>query len=162
MNLIGYGKKHRFYSALSIDECVQILNATGTFGSSIGIRARVNGSRFTLSRKTDPSTSAYNPVFYGSLVDSGGGTVVEGHFGLSRFSMLITFLLYLWMAAMPLFLMSSESVLRRVGIAALVLGFTSLITLANLAWGKLKMKPLLVLIQHDLRASSTYTVRGHN
>ena len=153
MHFLGYGKQYSFLTTLSIDECVKRLtNSMGNKSSSNDLVVNTNGDKFKLFRKTDLSTSADNPVFYGKLVN-GGEARVEGYFGLSAISIALTIFLYIWIIGLPLFLMNDESIWVKIRVTLIVFSISSLFTVVNLLWGKVKMKPILDFIQHELDAT---------
>ena len=151
MNFLGYGKEYVFHSALNTDECVKSLaNSVGKKSSYNDVQVKTNGNKFQLFRKADTSNSSYNPVFYGNVVTDGKGSRIEGYFGLSIISLVVTSLLFLWFIIMPLLASNFKITWSMILVILLVLSICSLITVGNLLWGKKKMKPILDFIQHEL------------
>ena len=153
MDFLGYGREYVFYTRLKNDECVKTMTDSIGIKHDFGdIRIKTKDSKFQLFKKRD-STSSYNPVFYGRLVDLGGETRVEGYFGLSVIEMVITIFLYLWLIVFPFLVMESESIVTRIMICCAIISFSALITVVNMLWGKQKMKPLLDFIKQNLNAT---------
>lgn len=154
MNLLGYGKKYNFNCRLNIEECVKTLtNSVEKKSSFNDVVVKIDGHKFQLFRKTDYSNSSYNPVFYGTLVNIGEVSRIEGYFSLSIISLVITIFLYFWIIVLPLIAMNSENIWGKILVTLLTFSICSLITMGNLLWGKSKMKPILDFIQHELQAT---------
>jgi hypothetical protein len=157
MDFLGYGKESIFYSSLTIEDCVKTLNSSvrkkkpislGYSENYDDVVCKINGDKFHLfiNKGLIPANSAYNPVFYGKLVNIGGGTTIKGYFNLSTSSAIITALIYLWMTGLPLFLDAP------IWVTLLCFSFTSLTTMINMLWGKREMGPILEFIQRELQA----------
>lgn len=90
--------KHRFFSPLCPEECVQTFNEsvdkypTLTPDPRKPFRGKVSGDRFQLRAKSGRRNS-FAPVFFGRFQGQASGTIIEGHFAMSP---LVRIFIALW------------------------------------------------------------------
>jgi len=94
---------YKFYSPLSVSECVQRLKAnvweTGASYKDMTtpLLGRVDEQGFSVRRATG-LRNAFAPYFNGTFRASGGGTVIEGDFGLSSVAQVFAIVwVFLWL-----------------------------------------------------------------